>query len=1532
MKKLLLLAVGVIVGVQMAFATICPDALPIPTTPTFPYSQPLTCGAGNDINAGNSATCATANYLGGQEAVYVWTPTEFNYSGVTIQYTGQTWSGIFIYAGCPTSGGACIAAIGSSTSAKTLNVPGILAAGTTYYIVFDTWPTPNSPCAGTFTINGTINSPATPPAPVQDPGAPTCLGGSQLTVTGTPPTDVTWYWQTSATGTSTANNASSPNTVFANGTYYVRAHHAPTNTWSTASSVVVSNFPTATMPPAPIAAVNPACVTTGTTISVAAAPVGTVYYWQGTTANGSSTAQNAATPYPVAATGTYHVAAYETATGCWSNTSSLLVTVDTYVPAAPTADPDNFNICSMTPSFQISANASGGPGSTPDTVTVNSGAISVGIPDASVTGASHTLVVNTVPAGAVVVGLQVTINMTHTWDADVDIALTGPNGTQIDLCSDNGGSGDNFVNTVFSNTAVNPITGGVAPFTGTYLPEGSLASLFSIPNGNWTLFMADDAGGDVGTLTNWSVRVIYENALSTIAWYDAATGGTNIGNGVPFETVGTTVMPNTNSEGTFTFHAAAASGGCVSTTTIPITVNVTEVLAALNPVNVTCHGGSNGSFTLGAIQCGTEPFTYSVNGGPFGPIPTNLVADTHSVVIQDGAGQSAPIELIITEPDVPQDLTAFNVNYFNAQVTWTAQGDETSWTVIYGPVGFDPLTEGVTEIAMNDTLTIDTLTEDTEYEFYVYANCGSEGMAGPEPFTTNPGFFTYDSDCGPGFNDISATGDLVDFSTDPDFLVDDREAGVTLPFPISYQGTTVNDISIGMNGGVVLGTLTGEVGYAFGPNGTPALFPYVQDLNTHDVFTQTVGTAPNRQFIIQWENATPYSFTPLTDGVTFQVVLNESAPDIYFLYEDLIMGGAANDYGANAEIGVRGPVDINVSVNSPTYLTNNQCIHFYPALCPNPVNIVVTPFEEEAQITWDAGLYGETEWTVIYGAPGFDPATEGTTQVVSIPPDPDAQILIGGLTENTEYEVYIYSECAADDLTSGGVMVSFITKPYCSNPTALTAQTDVDSLEAAWNWAVNPMYPEATIDGFNLQYGPTGFELGTGTIYGADGTLADTVYNADFIAGGVYQVYVQAACGVDTVSAWVGPVTFIMPLSNDDPCGAQMLEVDGTVYTLNNAGATVATGENAIAPPAEGAQETTGWTNSTLNNTTWFTFVAPGSGNVRVNSTAINYNGQSAVYFVTDCANYGAFAMIAANDNEIGGTSVAPNYTICGLNPGETYYLLADGFNATTGNYSISISEIVMEAGIVGEVANICAGSDVDLFTTISGYGAGGVWTSADDIAAVDASINGSNFTSEGLAYQLFDFEYRVTDGCAYDSIISQVEVFAPSSAGDDGSITACRNEPIDLLAGLNGSADLGGTWYDPSQNELPNSQISTGNFPGSFNYDYIAGNGVCPDDTAVVVVNIGTCDFLEVDETLFEGVQVYPNPTKGTIFISSDVSEAFDYVVTDAKGRVIAQKEGAVNASEITEINLSAAETGVYFIRLSNENTAKTYRVVVQP
>ncbi len=101
---------------------------------------------------------------------------------------------------------------------------------------------------------------------------------------------------------------------------------------------------------------------------------------------------------------------------------------------------------------------------------------------------------------------NVTIDITHTWVSDVDIFLLAPDGTtQVELTTDNGGSGDDYTNTVFIPSGP-PITGGSPPFTGNFSPEGDLSVLNGLnADGNWTLEVCDDSNGDTGTVNSWSI-------------------------------------------------------------------------------------------------------------------------------------------------------------------------------------------------------------------------------------------------------------------------------------------------------------------------------------------------------------------------------------------------------------------------------------------------------------------------------------------------------------------------------------------------------------------------------------------------------------------------------------------------------------------------------------------------------------------------------------------------------------------------------------------------------------------------------------------------------------------------------------------------------------------------------------------------------------------------------------------------------------------------------------------------------------------
>jgi len=107
-----------------------------------------------------------------------------------------------------------------------------------------------------------------------------------------------------------------------------------------------------------------------------------------------------------------------------------------------------------------------------------------------------------------VTDVNVTINITHTWLSDLTLILTSPDGTSVVLSAKNGGSSDNYTNTVFDDDAEDPISSGAAPFTGSFSPEESL-SAFNGENsgGTWTLNVSDDTGFDTGTIDSWSIEV-----------------------------------------------------------------------------------------------------------------------------------------------------------------------------------------------------------------------------------------------------------------------------------------------------------------------------------------------------------------------------------------------------------------------------------------------------------------------------------------------------------------------------------------------------------------------------------------------------------------------------------------------------------------------------------------------------------------------------------------------------------------------------------------------------------------------------------------------------------------------------------------------------------------------------------------------------------------------------------------------------------------------------------------------------------------
>jgi subtilisin-like proprotein convertase family protein len=105
-------------------------------------------------------------------------------------------------------------------------------------------------------------------------------------------------------------------------------------------------------------------------------------------------------------------------------------------------------------------------------------------------------------------GLEtVCINLTHTWDSDLNIYIIAPDGTTAMLVTGQGGSDDNYTNTCFNNDATQTIPSGSAPFTGTFKPMGQMGRVNNSQNGNgtWILRIVDTYAQDNGTLLSFSL-------------------------------------------------------------------------------------------------------------------------------------------------------------------------------------------------------------------------------------------------------------------------------------------------------------------------------------------------------------------------------------------------------------------------------------------------------------------------------------------------------------------------------------------------------------------------------------------------------------------------------------------------------------------------------------------------------------------------------------------------------------------------------------------------------------------------------------------------------------------------------------------------------------------------------------------------------------------------------------------------------------------------------------------------------------------
>ncbi len=134
--------------------------------------------------------------------------------------------------------------------------------------------------------------------------------------------------------------------------------------------------------------------------------------------------------------------------------------------------------------------------------------------------------------------VNITLNISHDWDSDLDVFLISPTGTRVELFTDVGGIDNNFTNTKLDDEAATSITVGTAPFTGTFKPE-KLLSAFDTqnPNGTWKLEVTDDESLITGTLNNWSLQFTTQTVEVGNDLLDGGTGNDTLTGGAGNDTL-----------------------------------------------------------------------------------------------------------------------------------------------------------------------------------------------------------------------------------------------------------------------------------------------------------------------------------------------------------------------------------------------------------------------------------------------------------------------------------------------------------------------------------------------------------------------------------------------------------------------------------------------------------------------------------------------------------------------------------------------------------------------------------------------------------------------------------------------------------------------------------------------------------------------------------------------------------------------------------------------------------------------------------
>jgi len=423
-------------------------------------------------------------------------------------------------------------------------------------------------------------------------------GSSILSLTGgSSGPGIKYQWSSSSTNTPPGTNIPGATTS----TYLASTISATTYFWCTTTCTAsglsnISSVGTVNVNPFPTVGVTPPAggniCSGGTGLGLTGSGALT-YTWAPSTGL-SATTGTAVTANPTATT-TYTITG--TGTGGCASTTTVTVNYNS-TPTALTIAPTSLNTCQGTAPSSLVANG----GNIPGTATVSSGTVSLTVNPAGAIVPSN-LSVSSIPTGATITNVAVTVNFTSSFLHDYIINLVAPDGQIINLSNHDLPSGaGSFTNTVFTSSPAAALSTSASPYTGTFAADAASAtgpagyistttswpSLFTTPNGTWTLVVNNaNTFADISTLTSWAITVNYSHQAA-VTWAPATQLYTDALGTIPYTgSAAGTVYLNPLVVSVNTYTVVATNSICSSTATVTATVNP---LSPVSGTNTICQG------------------------------------------------------------------------------------------------------------------------------------------------------------------------------------------------------------------------------------------------------------------------------------------------------------------------------------------------------------------------------------------------------------------------------------------------------------------------------------------------------------------------------------------------------------------------------------------------------------------------------------------------------------------------------------------------------------------------------------------------------------------------------------------------------------------------------------------------------------------------------------------------------------------------------------------------------------------------------